>query len=149
MTEPLITVDTLIDTDASAVWDTLTQKKSAMFLGADVDTDWRQGSPITLSGEFHGKPFKDHGEIRASEPQRHIAFTHFSPSSGKPDRPENYNLVDIRLHPEGERTRVTLSQTPQGTDRPGDEQVAEFRKNWDMMLGALKKVAEERETAAS
>ena len=39
MSEPLITVDTMVDADPAAVWDTLTQKKSAMFMGAGVDTD--------------------------------------------------------------------------------------------------------------
>ena len=142
MTNPLITVETLIDADASSVWDTLTQRKSAMFMGADVDTDWRQGSPLTMSGEFNGKPFKDHGEIRSSEPKRHLAFTHFSGA-----QTENVNLVDIRLDPQGERTKVTLSQTPQGGPAPDDRKIAEFRKNWEAMLGALKKAVEEKATA--
>ena len=142
MTKPLITVETLIDADASSVWDTLTQRKSAMFMGADVDTDWRQGSPLTMSGEFNGKPFKDHGEIRSSEPKRHLAFTHFSG-----EQTEIGNLVDIRLDPQGERTKVTLSQTPQGGATPDDRKIAEFRKNWEAMLGALKKAVEEKATA--
>jgi uncharacterized protein YndB with AHSA1/START domain len=147
MTKPLIEVDTLVDADAATVWQTLTQKNSAMFMGAAVDTDWREGSPIRFSGEFNGKPFRDHGEIRAAELQRHLAFTHFSGSSGKPDVPENYNLVDIRLEPQSERTRVTLSQTPQGNDQPDAETAAQFRKNWEAMLGALKKAAEEKAPA--
>ena len=148
MTNPLIEVDTMIEADAAAVWETLTQKKSAMFMGANVETDWREGSPIRFSGEFNGKPFRDHGEIRAAEPQRHLAFTHFSGISGKPDVPENYNLVDIRLEPQGERTKATLSQTPQGDERPDEETAAQFRKNWAAMLGALKKAAEEKAPAA-
>lgn len=142
MTKPLITVDTMIDADASSVWDTLTQRKSAMFMGADVDTDWREGSPLTMSGEFNGKPFNDHGEIRASEPKQHLAFTHFSG-----EQTEKGNLVDIRLEPLGERTRVTLSQTPQGGPTPDDSKIAEFRKNWEAMLGALKKAVEEKAPA--
>lgn len=142
MTKPLITVETLIEADASSVWDTLTQRKSAMFMGADVDTDWRQGSPLTMSGEFNGKPFKDHGEIRSSEPKRHLAFTHFSGA-----QTGNGNLVDIRLDPQGERTKVTLSQTPQGGTTPDDRKIAEFRKNWEAMLGALKKAVEEKAPA--
>jgi uncharacterized protein YndB with AHSA1/START domain len=142
MTEPLITVDTTINDDASSVWDALTQKKSAMFLGADVDTDWREGSPMKLSGEFQGRKFEDHGEIRASEPRRHLAFAHFSG-----DQNENGNLVDIRLEPAGEGTKVTLSQSPMGGQRPDESKIAEFRKNWEMMLGGLKKAAEQKATA--
>lgn len=144
MTEPLITVEQFIDADQAAVWDALTQKKSAMFMGADVDTDWRPGSPISFSGEFKGRSFRDRGEIRLSDPKRHLAFTHFSESSGKPDLLENYNFIDIRLERQGEGTRVTLSQTPQGQHHFDEKTIAEFRKNWDMMLDGLKKAAEER-----
>ena len=142
MTQPLITVDTLIDAEPATVWDTLTQAKSPMFMGADVDSDWREGSPIRMSGEFHGKAFHDHGEIRASDPGRHLAFTHISGS-----QPESANLVDIKLAPDGERTKVTLSQTPEGDQRPGEKMVAEFRKNWEAMLQGLKTAAEEKASA--
>ena len=139
MNEPLITVETTANADASAVWDALTQTKSAMFLGADVDTDWRVGSPIKLSGEFHGKAFHDHGEIRASEPMRRLAFTHFSGG-----QEENGNLVDIRLEPQGGTTRIALSQTPLNAERPDEAKIGEFRKNWEMMLDALKQEAEHK-----
>lgn len=142
MTQPLIIVDTLIDADASSVWAALTQRKSPMFMGADVNTDWREGSPIRMSGEFQGKAFRDHGEIRASEPGRHLAFTHFGG-----DQQENGNLVDIRLEPQGERTKVTLSQTPQGDQRPDEKTAAEFRKNWERMLDGLKAAAERNAAA--
>ena len=142
MTEPLITVDALIDADPPAVWDTLTRRRSALFLGAEVDTDWRAGSPMRLSGEFHGKRFEDHGEIRSAEPPRRLAFTHFSGQQS-----EIGNLVDVRLEPEGEGTKVTLSQTPLSGERPDASKVAEFRKNWEAMLAALKNAAEHRSVA--
>jgi hypothetical protein len=56
--------------------------------------------------------------------------------------------VDIRLEPEGERTRVILAQTPQGNHKPDAETAAQFRKNWEAMLGALKKSAAEKAPAA-
>ena len=142
MQKPLIEVDTTVYAEAKDVWRTLTAEKSAMFMGAKVDTDWQEGSPINISGEFHGTEFNDHGEIRAAEPPEHLAFTHFSGSQR-----ENGNLVDIRLEPRGERTQVTLSQTPQGGERPDDARVAEFRKNWEAMLGMLKTAAEEKALA--
>jgi Activator of Hsp90 ATPase homolog 1-like protein len=117
MTEPLITVDTVIEADPSQVWMVLTQSPSAMFMGANVVSDWQEGSPINISGEFRGS------------------------------QQENGNLVDIRLEPQGERTQVTLSQTPQGGERPDDAKVAEFRKNWEAMLGLLKTAAEQKALA--
>lgn len=148
MDKPLIEVDTLVEADPKDVWNVLTQEKSAMFMGADVDTDWREGSPISFTGEFNGKPFKDHGEIREIDEPRTLAFTHFSPSSGKPDAPENYNLVRVTLAPEGDRTRTTLSQTPMGNGpAPNDETRAAFEKNWRAMLDGLKTAAEEATSA--
>jgi uncharacterized protein YndB with AHSA1/START domain len=145
MKRPLVEVETLIDADPATVWDAITQESSAMFMGARVTSDWKVGSPITFAGEFKGNRFEDHGEIRAIEEEGELAFTHFSPRSGKPDRPENYNLVRFVLEPEGERTRVSLSQTPQGDGPAPDENTrAEFEKNWKMMLEGLKKAAEER-----
>ena len=144
MDTPLIEVDTLIEAEPDSVWDVLTRPKSAMFMGADVDTDWKQGSPISFTGEFNGKPFSDHGEIREIDQPSSLAFTHFSPSSGKPDAPENYNLVRVTLAPEGRATRTSLSQTPMGSDSaPNEETRAAFEKNWRMMLDGLKAAAEE------
>ena len=139
MTKPLITVDKMIHADPSSVCVALTQRKSAMFMGAEVDTDWQEGSPLTMSGEFNAKPFKDHGEIRASEPKRHLAFTHFSGTQN-----ENGNLVDIKLEPQGERTKVTLSQSPLDGPQPDESKAAEFRKNREAVLGGLKKAVEEK-----
>ena len=147
MDQPLVEVETLVETDSGAVWDALTARKSAMFMGADVETDWGPGSPISFTGEFNGKAFKDHGEIRDIEERRRLTFTHYSPTSGKPDVPDSYNLVDVRLEPVGERTRVRLSQTPLGGDRPDKKTVEAFRRNWEVMLGGLKAAAEERSLA--
>ncbi len=110
MQKPLIEVDTTVNAQAKQVWRTLTASKSAMFMGAAVDTDWREGSPISFTGEFKGKPYRDHGEIRTLDEGRELAFTHFSPLSGKADSEENYHLVDVRLSPDGDKTRVSVSQ---------------------------------------
>ncbi len=147
MDKPLVEVETVVDANVSAVWDALTARKSAMFMGADVETDWGPGSPISFTGEFQGKAFKDHGEIRDVEDRRRLTFTHYSPTSGKPDVPDSYNLVDVRLEPHGERTRVKLSQTPLGPDRPDEQTIKAFRRNWEVMLDGLKTAAEERSPA--
>ena len=147
MKKPLVEVETLVDANAAAVWDVLTARKSAMFMGADVKTDWGLGSPIRFTGEFEGKAFEDHGEIREIEERRRLAFTHYSPASGKPDVPDSYNLVDVRLVAEDERTRVRLSQTPLGDAQPDPATIAAFRRNWEVMLQGLKSAAEARSPA--
>lgn len=148
MDKPLIEVECEVHADPQTVWETLKRKQSPMFMGANVDTDWREGSPIAFTGEFNGKPFQDQGEIRAVDERRRLAFTHYSPTSGKPDVPESYNLVDIRLEPAGdERTAVRLSQTPLGGAPPDDQTVRKFEENWRVMLDSLRKAAEQEELA--
>ncbi len=141
--KPLLTVETVVRADARTVWKVLTAPRSAMFMGAAVETDWQPGSPIEFIGEFNGQAFRDHGKVRDVVEQERLAFTHYSPSSGKPDEPENYNFIDIWLEPDGDRTKVQLSQRPLG-EPPDEQTAAEYRRNWEVMLDGLRKAAEER-----
>jgi uncharacterized protein YndB with AHSA1/START domain len=56
-----------IHASRSKVWRSLTDPSNVRkyFMGATVATDWRQGHPITWSGEWKGTPFQDKGEILA------------------------------------------------------------------------------------
>ncbi|HKW81373.1 MAG TPA: SRPBCC domain-containing protein [Casimicrobiaceae bacterium] len=111
--------------------------KQYMF-GADVESDWREGSPIIWKGEMKGKSYRDKGVILKLDPDRTLQYSHFSPSSGKPDRPENYHTVTIDLSGAGTKTEVSLSQ-----DNNADEKSCrESEKNWEAMLDGLKKCVE-------
>ena len=55
MDKPVIEVEALVEADTKSVWEALTARRSAMFMGAHVDTDWKPGSPISFIGEFEGK----------------------------------------------------------------------------------------------
>ena len=63
MDKPVVEVETTVGADPKTVWKAMTAKKTAMFPGTDVDTDWKVGHPITFIGEWKGKKFKDKGEI--------------------------------------------------------------------------------------
>ena len=140
---PVVSVSETIEASPSQVWDAATHKTGVMFMGADVKTDWREGHPITFKGEWKGKTFDDKGEVKTFEQEKKLAFTHFSSLSGKADSPQNYNLVSIELHPNGTQTGVTLTQSMhRGAEEPSSETVAEFEKNWRMMLSKLKDEAE-------
>ena len=94
------------------VWETLVTSaaiKEYMF-GADVESEWRQGSAITWKGEMKGKKYEDRGVILKIEPGRKLQYSHFSPLSGKPDLPKNYHTVSINLSGSGNHTEVSLSQ---------------------------------------
>jgi uncharacterized protein YndB with AHSA1/START domain len=130
----------VIDAPKAAVWKALVTPasiKQYMF-GTDARSDFKKGSPITWTGVWEGKPYQDKGEILRIEPERVLQYTHFSPLSGQPDRPENYHTVTIELADSGSQTRVTLTQD----NNPTEEARAHSEKNWTMMLSGLKKFVE-------
>ena len=113
--------------------------------GADVDSDWREGSAITWKGEMKGKKYEDKGVILKVDPEKTLQYSHFSSLSGKPDKPENYHTVTIKLSGTGNKTELTLLQ-----DNNADEAARkESEKNWGGMLEGLKKYVEKSAKAAA
>src|SRR3954452_11363892 len=101
-TMPETTARATIDIRATpdAVWRALTdpaQIKRYFMGNAEVQTDWQVGSPIVFRGGGNGQEFEDKGEIVTFDPERELAYSHFSPMTGKPDEAQNYHLVDITL----------------------------------------------------
>jgi uncharacterized protein YndB with AHSA1/START domain len=120
------------------VWAALTTPETIReyFFGSDVETNWAPGSPIRWRGEFQGRRYEDHGEIRNIDPERSMTFTHFSSMSGKPDSPENYATVTYDLKEKGGRTDVKVTQ------KNCMGELEQTRKNWAMVLDGLKKTVE-------
>lgn len=131
---------TVINRPAAEVWRALVTPasiKEYMF-GTNAQSDWKEGSPITWKGEWQGRAYEDKGVIKRLDQNRTLQYTHFSPLAGLPDKPENYHTVTITLTPEGNGTRVSLSQDNNANERARDHS----QKNWEMMLGGLKKFVE-------
>ena len=131
---------TEIDASADRVWTAMTdpdQIKEYMF-GSQVETDWKQGSPIRWKGEFQGKSYEDKGEVLEVEPGRRLKVTHFSPLTGQDDVPENYHTVTYDLDEHDGHTHVALTQ-----DNAGSEEEAEHSSAmWQQMLDGLRKQVE-------
>ena len=130
----------VIEASPSRVWRALVSPSdiTQYMFGTRVESQWRPGSDITWQGEWEGKPYRDKGKITALQRERRLQYTHFSPLSGLPDRPENYHTVTIELTPRHHSTRVTLTQD----NNPSDEARKHSEKNWDTMLAALKRFVE-------
>jgi len=129
-----------IDAPKETVWRALVDPaaiKQYMF-GTIVASEWREGAPITWKGEWKGKAYEDKGVILTLDRGRRLRYTHFSPLSGEPDRPENYHNVTIDLQEEDGHTHVSLAQDHNATE----EARAHSEENWRMMLGGLKKYVE-------
>src|SRR6188768_452705 len=100
-----------IRSTADTVWDALTSPYliSKYMFGATVTSDWEEGSSISWKGEWKGKPYEDKGTILKFTPYDLLQYSHFSPLSGLPDKPENYHKVTIRLKETKGETKVSLT----------------------------------------
>ena len=138
---------TSISASRKQVWDALVTPESIKqyMFGADVESDWEKGSPITWKGDFNGRKFEDHGEILEIDPECLLRYSHFSPLSGKEDRAENYHTVTIEIWGLGDRSTVMLTQDNIAV---ADER-NESQKIWATMLEGLKKVVEEQAAATA
>lgn len=137
-----LTAKTQITIHASPtkVWEALTTPAliKQYLMGADVHTDWKVGSPLEYTGTYNGKPFAEKGVIQKIEPRKVLQATHFSSSSGKADKPENYALVTWELHAQEAATVLSVAQD--GIENEAGVEGA--KKNWTQVLAALKKVVE-------
>jgi len=137
---PIARATATINAPASKVWDALTkpeQIKQYMF-GTQVTTDWRVGSPITYKGEWKGKSYEDKGKVLEVEPHKRLVSTFWSSLAGLPDSPENYKTVDYELAPDGDRTKLTITQD----NNASQEEAQEAEQNWRMVLDGIKKLLE-------
>jgi uncharacterized protein YndB with AHSA1/START domain len=144
MAQATAQVSRTLDAPADKVWDALVHPEArSFFMGAEVQSDFRVGSPIRFKGEYKGKAYEDRGEILEAEPSRRLSFSHYSPMSGAPDAPENYHVVTFELQPDKDMTRVTLTQSNlKGGVKDADVQHrAEYEKTWAAVLDSLSQAA--------
>ncbi|WP_278236043.1 SRPBCC family protein [Isoptericola sp. AK164] len=104
------TASTHIAEPPERVWAELMHPGARWMLGANIETDFRPGSPVTFEGHFFGRQFADKGQVIAVERPRLLHFTHFSPLGDLPDVPENYHEIRITLEPDDGGTRVSVVQ---------------------------------------
>jgi len=139
MTGYLATAETDIAATPAQVWEVLTDPKQLkqLWFGAEVETDWQVGSPITWSGEWEGKPYQDKGEVLEVESGRLLRLTHFSPLTGQPDVPENYHTLTYEVTGD-DATHLKLTQ-----DNNASEEEAEHSQGmWEMLVAKVKEAAE-------
>lgn len=140
-TNNIAKADTMIEAPVDKVWDALINPemiKKYMF-GTTVISDWKEGSKIIWKGEWEGKQYEDKGKILNMALKKQLQYSHFTPSPGIADVPENYHIVTIDLEEREGQTVVTLTQ-----DNNADEKVKEHsEKNWKRMLASLKRLLEE------
>ena len=139
MTDELTTSAT-IDAPIDDVWRAITTPSQIKqwFFGVDTESDWTVGSPLVHTGEYQGKPYVDKGEILRIDPPRLLEHSHWSEVSGKPDQPEQYQVVKWALEERDGRTELTITER----NLPSDEAAKTSEAAWKAALGALKELLE-------
>jgi uncharacterized protein YndB with AHSA1/START domain len=130
-----------IDAPIGKVWEALTTPAliKRWFFGVDTETDWSVGSPIVHRGEYQGRPYEDRGEILEIEPPRLLVHSHWSPVSGLPDDPRNYQRVSFELTDKDDATQLTVREA----NLPSEDARETSEQSWRMVLGNLKGLLEE------
>ncbi len=131
---------TNINAPRSDIWDALVTPESIKryMFGTDVTSKFYEGSPIVWRGEWQGKVYEDKGKVLKVDPGRVLQFSHYSPLSGLPDRPDSYHVVTIELIDKGGEVKVVLTQDKNLTE----EARQHSEKNWQLVLNALKELVE-------
>ncbi len=131
---------TEIQAPIAKVWNALVNPeiiREYMF-GTQVISDWKVGSRVTWKGEWKGKKYADKGEILQMIDQKLLQYSHFSPLSGVPESPENFQIVTVQLYEKGPKTVVDLSQDNNATEESREHS----QQNWETMLKNLKEILE-------
>lgn len=130
----------IINAPKAKVWEALTNPsviKQYLF-GTEVHTDWKEGSPITYTGEWEGKQYEDKGKILKNEPEKKLISTYWSSMSSEADTPENYQTVTYELSEEGDATKLTITQE----NTKSKESAEHSKKNWEKVLENMKNILE-------
>jgi uncharacterized protein YndB with AHSA1/START domain len=129
-----------INVPADKVWDALTNSQSMkeFMLGAEISSDWKEGSPVTWKATVNGVNYEDKGTVLKIIPGDTLQYSHYSKLTGRRDLPENYHVITIKLLSGGGQTRVRVSDANNASE-------AELKHNewgWRMILGYMKRFLE-------
>ncbi|MES2767283.1 MAG: SRPBCC domain-containing protein [Bacteroidota bacterium] len=111
-----------IDADAETVWRNLTQPELVKQwigepqMGVEIETNWRVGSPIIITG-FHHIKFRNKGVVLQFEPNKFLQYTQLDSVSRLPDVAESYTILEFLLTPfkNGTQLSLTISNFPTET----------------------------------
>jgi uncharacterized protein YndB with AHSA1/START domain len=134
------TTSVVFKAPASRVWVALTDPKEIKkyLFGTEAVSDWKEGSPLIFKGTWEGKSYEDKGKILQIEKEKVLRYTYWSGFSGKPDLPENYNILTFELEPQNETTKLSITQE----NATSKESLDHSMKNWGTVLQSMKKLIE-------
>jgi uncharacterized protein YndB with AHSA1/START domain len=138
---------TQINNTVDEAWKALVDPEivAKYMLGSQQVSDWQKGSSIIWRKDFNGRRFEDKGEILEITPQKSLKYTHYSPASGKPDAPENYQTVSVTLQENAKGTTIELS-----SDNNASEKEKEMTEQiWAYYFQGLKIIMDKQQAAST
>ena len=101
-----------IKASASRIWEILVTPEIAKsyFFGAEIETDWKVGSPITFTGEYNGNKYQEKGTLLIVAPNTQLQYSHWSNFDGLPDEPENYRTWTFDLEEMNGMSQLSISE---------------------------------------
>lgn len=132
MTGYIAVVSTVIHHPIERVWNALVDPDEipSYMMGARVNTDWKEGSPITWSGEWEGRRYVDNGTVLVVREPDLLKYTHASSTAHDPTE----HTVTIELKEVAGITHMRLSQDGNTTEAVRDA----AQEKWARMLDQLK-----------
>lgn len=130
----------VINAPLAKVWDALINPDviKQYFFGAEVVSDWKEGSPIIFRGEYQANKYEEKGVLLQIKPESLLQYTHWSPFDELPDAPENYRTWTFRLSEED--THVLLSMTEDNI--PTEKKRERSDEFWTGVLATIKQLLE-------
>jgi uncharacterized protein YndB with AHSA1/START domain len=139
-TDLIVDVAVTIHAPRAKVWHALTDPEEIKkyLFGTETKTDWKEGSPITFSGEWEGKSYVDKGTVLKVEKEKMLKYTYWSSFSGAEDKPENYANVTYSLDEVNDSTVFHVLQDNVTSTEARDHS----EQNWMMIMNMLKDLLE-------
>ena len=131
-----------IDNTVDEAWKALVNPEivEKYMLGSKQLSDWRKGSSIIWKKDFNGRKFEDKGEILEITPRKSLKYTHYSPASGRPDAPENYQTVSVTLKENAKGTTIELTSD----NNASEKEKAMTEHIWAYYLRGLKIIMDKK-----
>lgn len=130
-----------INASSSKIWEALVKPEIAKeyFMGAEVITNWKVGSPILFKGEFNGNKYEEKGILLNVKPNIQLQYSHWSHFDGLSDEPENYRTWTFELSEKKGKTALSISED----NIPTQKQQKRSDEFWNGVLLTIKKLLEE------
>lgn len=131
-----------IQADRQSVWNVLVDPTYVRLWLSDTDLEfsatWQVGGEIQSTGNWHGLAIENKGRILDFEPEKRLAYTHWSSLSQFPDTTDHYTTIRLELTDAEDGLALSVRQENFRTF----ENYAHWNFYWNMALARIKRLAE-------